>query len=119
MHRIGITSFAYFPLSAANAKEAPALIEHAAKEVEALKTTGTLPPGRAEQLDLQIAALRNDDIPDLEVVAFPGFFTSVCEWGRCFPGIPILNTAVQPRLNPASNTPRFCLSSTTRFRGEL
>ncbi|KAJ6501838.1 GMC oxidoreductase [Mycena vulgaris] len=72
-HRMGITSFAYFPLSAAT-PEAAVLIDRAAA---GLKASGELPPGRREQLDHQLAYLRDDSTPDLEIVAFPGFFTAI------------------------------------------
>ncbi|KAJ7920157.1 hypothetical protein B0H13DRAFT_2319806 [Mycena leptocephala] len=55
MHRIGITSFAYFPLQSATS-EAPALIQKAADSVENLK---------------------DDTLPDLEIIAFPGYFTTI------------------------------------------
>ncbi|KAJ7145705.1 GMC oxidoreductase [Mycena epipterygia] len=70
--RMGITSFAYFPLSAAT-PEAPALIDRAA---EGLRTNEMLPPGLQEQLDLQLACLRDDSAPDLELVGFPSLFTT-------------------------------------------
>ncbi|KAJ6501837.1 GMC oxidoreductase [Mycena vulgaris] len=66
--RLGITSFAYFPLSAAT-PEAPALPNRA---VEDLKASGPFPPGLREQLDLQIACLRDDSAPDIELIAWPG-----------------------------------------------
>ncbi|KAJ6542821.1 GMC oxidoreductase, partial [Mycena capillaripes] len=71
--RVGITSFAYFPLSAATS-EAPALIERAAASIAASRR---LPPGLREQLDLQVACLRHNDAVDLELIAFPGFFTAI------------------------------------------
>ncbi|KAJ7722931.1 GMC oxidoreductase [Mycena metata] len=71
--RMGITSFAYFPLSAATT-DAPVLIERAAAQVLASER---LPPGLREQLDLQIACLRDDTGVDLQLIAFPGFFTAL------------------------------------------
>ncbi|KAJ7780128.1 GMC oxidoreductase [Mycena maculata] len=71
--RLGITSFAYFPLSAAT-PEAPALIERANAAVRA---HGPLPPGLQEQLDLQLASLRDDSAPDLEIIAWPSLFTAI------------------------------------------
>ncbi|KAJ7230526.1 GMC oxidoreductase [Mycena pura] len=76
MHRIGITSFAYFPLTSAT-PEAPALIQKAAESVEALKKSGKLEPGQADILDKQIEGLKDDAVPDLEILAFPGYFTTV------------------------------------------
>ncbi|KAJ7468734.1 GMC oxidoreductase [Mycena latifolia] len=71
--RMGITSFAYFPLSAATL-EASSLIARATAD---LKARRDLPPGLQDQLDLQLECLRDDSAPDLELVAFPGFFTAL------------------------------------------
>lgn len=71
MHRLGITSFAYFPLTSATS-EAPALIQKAVDSVEVLKKEGKLEPGQADVLDKQIESLKDDALPDLEIIAFPG-----------------------------------------------
>ncbi|KAJ7048088.1 GMC oxidoreductase [Mycena amicta] len=76
MHRIGITSFAYFPLTSATS-EAPELIKRAEQSVEELKRGGALEPGQADILDKQIENLKDDSVPDLEIVAFPGYFTTI------------------------------------------
>lgn len=75
MHRIGITSFAYLPLQSATS-EAPALIQKAAETVDELKKSGRLEPGQADILDKQIEHLKNDTLPDLEIIAFPGTSSS-------------------------------------------
>jgi hypothetical protein len=72
MYRTGATSFAYIPLSVVSPKDAPSLIGSVAKKIADSKRDGTLPPGLAEQLDVQLDILRNDALPDLEVVVFPG-----------------------------------------------
>ncbi|KDR78179.1 hypothetical protein GALMADRAFT_245214 [Galerina marginata CBS 339.88] len=71
MQRHGITSFSYFPLSVINSEAAHALIDNLETDVNAQKD---LEPGLKEQLHLQIAALRNDAIPDCELVVFPSMF---------------------------------------------
>ncbi|KAF8198835.1 GMC oxidoreductase [Mycena galopus ATCC 62051] len=76
MHRIGITSFAYLPYTAATS-DASALIQRAAASVDALKNSGDLEPGQADIFDKQITNLKDDTLPDLEILAFPGFFTTV------------------------------------------
>ncbi|KAJ6573700.1 GMC oxidoreductase [Mycena sp. CBHHK59/15] len=76
MHRIGITSFAYFPLTSATS-EAPALIQRAAESVDVLKQSGTLEAGQADILDKQIESLKDNTLPDLEIIAFPGYFTTI------------------------------------------
>ncbi|KAJ7466573.1 GMC oxidoreductase [Mycena galericulata] len=69
--RMGITSFAYFPLSTAT-MDAPALIDRAASNT---KACGPLPPGLQDQFNLQLECLHDDSAPDLEVIAFPAFFS--------------------------------------------
>lgn len=76
MCRTGITSFAYFPLSTANPKEAPRFIDDVAKKIYEAKKSGILPPGRAEQLDIQLETLRSDILPDLEIVVIPGYLAA-------------------------------------------
>ncbi|KAJ6490230.1 GMC oxidoreductase [Mycena vitilis] len=71
--RVGITSFAYIPLSTATA-EAEELIHGAA---ECIAASDDVSPGRREQLDLQLENLRDDNGVDLEIIAFPGFFTKI------------------------------------------
>lgn len=75
MCRVGITSFAYFPLSTACPTQAPSIIEGVAKQVAEASDGGNLPPGLAEQYEIQLETLRNDTLPDLEVVAIPGHLT--------------------------------------------
>jgi hypothetical protein len=77
MHRIGITSFAYFPLTSASS-EAAALIQQAAESVDVLKKSGKLEPGQADILDKQIESLKDDKLPDLEIIAFPGTLLLNC-----------------------------------------
>ncbi|KAJ7615326.1 GMC oxidoreductase [Roridomyces roridus] len=69
-HRAGITSLAYLPLSAAT-PDAPALIERVAAGIEAQVEAGGMPPGLREQYELQIARLRDDSLPDLQLIAVP------------------------------------------------
>lgn len=83
MCRTGITSFAFFPLSAANPKEAPGFIASVAKKIEEAKKGGKLPPGLAEQLDIQLETLSSDTLPDLEVVVFPGYLQAGGEYRTC------------------------------------
>ncbi|KAJ7108233.1 GMC oxidoreductase [Mycena epipterygia] len=67
--RLGIVSFAYYPLSAIT-PEASTLIERAAAGLKNVEK-----PGLREQLDIQFDILRDDALPDLEVIGFPGLFT--------------------------------------------
>ncbi|KAK7029895.1 GMC oxidoreductase [Favolaschia claudopus] len=73
--RAGIASFAYFPLAAATS-EAPALIQRANEELTL--SNETLPAGLQEQFDIQMACLKDGENGiDMEIVAFPGFFTPI------------------------------------------
>ena len=68
---MGVTSFTYIPLSTINPNEAPGLVEGVAKKIKVAQMDGKLPPGLAEQLDVQLENLRNDTLPDVEIVAVP------------------------------------------------
>ncbi|KAJ6613364.1 hypothetical protein B0H10DRAFT_2191987 [Mycena sp. CBHHK59/15] len=59
------------------ASEAPALIQRAAESVDVLKQSGTLEAGQADILDKQIESLKDNTLPDLEIIAFPGYFTTI------------------------------------------
>jgi hypothetical protein len=71
IYRMGITSYTYIPLSFINPKKAPGLIEGVAQKINDAKRDGKLPPGLTEQLDVQLEILRNDTVPDVEIVAVP------------------------------------------------
>jgi hypothetical protein len=68
----------FFPLSLANPADISAINERVAARIEQRKSSGTLPPGLAEQLDLQLAVLRNDSLPDMELVLLPSFYPALC-----------------------------------------
>ena len=74
MHGLGITSFTYLPLSLANPQEACSLIAKAEQSIERQRASGSLPPGLTEQYDVQVAALKDESIPDLEIAMFPSAF---------------------------------------------
>ena len=57
--------------------EASIIVDKIEAEVKERREKGLLPPGLAEQLALQISILRDERLPDFEVVAFPGFFTAI------------------------------------------
>jgi hypothetical protein len=74
MTRSGITSLSYFPLSVANPKEAPSLIDKLAKDIGMMEQNGELAPGQAEQFAIQLETLRDDTLPDCEIIGFPGLY---------------------------------------------
>lgn len=43
-------------------------------QVDALKKSNKLPPGLAEQYDIQLSTLRNPTIPDCELIPIPFLF---------------------------------------------
>jgi choline dehydrogenase-like flavoprotein len=57
--------------------EASIIINKTEAEIKERQEKGLLPPGLAEQFALQISTLRDDRLPDFEIVAFPGFFTAI------------------------------------------
>ncbi|KAH9927654.1 GMC oxidoreductase [Fomitopsis serialis] len=67
VYRLGITAFGYVP-------------------IEEKKESGTLPPGLAEQWDIQLRVLKDATLPDVEVIGFPGWLTflSQPEPGKCY-----------------------------------
>ncbi|PPQ79176.1 hypothetical protein CVT25_002799 [Psilocybe cyanescens] len=69
-----LTSFAYFPLHQIDFKESIAIIDKLEKVVDAQEKQGVLAPGLLEQLRLQISILRDERVPDCEVILYPGAF---------------------------------------------
>jgi hypothetical protein len=67
------TAWLYLPLFTLNPDGAEKVIKNVEQEVEVLKKSGTLPPGRAEQYDIQLSSLRNRKIADCQIVCFPGY----------------------------------------------
>lgn len=74
LHRLGITAFAYAPLQVASPDAALGIIGKMTAYVEEKKQSGTLPPGLAEQWDIQLRVLKDSTLPDTEVIGYPGFF---------------------------------------------
>jgi hypothetical protein len=79
LHVTGITSFSYIPIQVTNPKDASTIIAIASKSIEEQKASGKLPPGLAEQYDIQLEILKDATAPDFEVVGYPGLFPGVRE----------------------------------------
>ena len=75
---IRLMSYFYAPLSVINPEAAATVIEKVENEVEWLKKSGTLPPGLAEQYDIQMSRLRNPEIPDCQFILYPGVRSTQC-----------------------------------------
>ncbi|TFY63799.1 hypothetical protein EVJ58_g3033 [Rhodofomes roseus] len=86
MHRLGITAFGYAPLQLASPNGASSIVEKMTAYVEEKKQSGTLPPGLAEQWDIQLRVLKDSTLPDIEVIAFPAWLTHISqpEPGKCY-----------------------------------
>ncbi|KAH9928307.1 GMC oxidoreductase [Fomitopsis serialis] len=86
LHRLGITAFGYVPLQLASPNGAPSIVEKMTAYVEEKKQSGTLPPGLAEQWDIQLRVLKDATLPDMETLAFPGWLTFISrpEPGKCY-----------------------------------
>ena len=52
------------------------LIDEFEAEVNKKAQNGVLPPGLEEQLRLQITTLRDEKVPDCEIILFPGYYYS-------------------------------------------
>ena len=74
LHRLGITAFAYSPLQLASPNAALHIIEKLSAYGEEKKQSGIMPPGLAEQWDIQLRVLQDSTLPDMEVIGYPGFF---------------------------------------------
>lgn len=74
LHTTSLSSFMYLPLSFINPTDTPNLVESLSNRIEEQKKSGSLPSGLLEQLELQIAALRDEATPDLELSIIPQFF---------------------------------------------
>lgn len=72
IQRNSLSSFVYFPLQKVNPCAATALANKAESEVDLQERQGVLAPGQIEQLRIQIAALRDETIPDCELILWPG-----------------------------------------------
>lgn len=75
---MGITSFAYIPLSSSDPAEAAKLAHAMEDYVDGLKENSQTPPGRVAQFDIQASVFRDDALPDMEIVPFPGLFMAEC-----------------------------------------
>ena len=69
----GIVALSYFPLSLANPTHVDAMIDKLEAGIKTQEEDGVLPPGLLEQFHYQISVLRNDHLPDLQLIGFPGF----------------------------------------------
>ncbi|KAJ3538477.1 hypothetical protein NM688_g6515 [Phlebia brevispora] len=70
-----ITSVHFNSLQALLPDHTECVINDTVGFVDAVKKSGTIPPGREEQYNLQLQALKDAKIPDLEFVTFAGFMT--------------------------------------------
>ncbi|TFY63801.1 hypothetical protein EVJ58_g3037 [Rhodofomes roseus] len=76
-----------YPISLVSSpNDASSIIERTEAFVEEKKRSGKLPPGLAEQYDIQLRMLKDDTLPDIEAVILPGYLTfiSTPEAGKCY-----------------------------------
>jgi hypothetical protein len=62
------------PLSSRDPKAAAALIDELEADLKKKKESGEISPALAKQYDIQLEILRNDKVPDMEFIVFPGYF---------------------------------------------
>ncbi|TFK47199.1 GMC oxidoreductase [Heliocybe sulcata] len=94
LYRLGITSLSYLPLSFYSPTSADQIIEEVHRRILDYKNAASLPPGRLEQLDVQLNALRDGTVPDVEFIGFPGYFTPITkpETGKNYITVLIVST---------------------------
>ncbi|TEB21436.1 GMC oxidoreductase [Coprinellus micaceus] len=73
-HRTGITAFAFLPLTSRAPEETSAAIGNLEKDIKDRIAKGEIPPALAKQYDIQLETLKDKGLPDMELIAFPGFF---------------------------------------------
>lgn len=73
-HRTGITAFAFLPLTSRAPEETSAAINELERDIKARIAKGEIPPALAKQYELQLEALKDNTHPDMELIAFPGYF---------------------------------------------
>lgn len=77
MYRTGITSFAYFSLQTTAPDACKSVIDAVTADVE--KKRANAPSGLQVQWDIQLETLRNEAVPDLELVIVPSYTSASCE----------------------------------------
>lgn len=77
-HQLGAAAVAFLPLSQVDPDAAKSYHTRVTEFITDAKKGGNLPPGLAEQYDIQLRALLDDKSPDMEIVGFPGFLTALC-----------------------------------------
>lgn len=74
LHRTGITSFAFLPLSQRDPASATAMIDELEKNLKEATDKGEISSALRKQYDIQLAMLRDNAVPDMEFIVFPGYF---------------------------------------------
>ncbi|KAH9928320.1 GMC oxidoreductase [Fomitopsis serialis] len=77
LHRLGVNACIYTPIQTTSPNDASSIIERTEAFIEEKKRSGTLPPGLAEQWDIQLRILKDGSLPDIEAIIFPGWLTFI------------------------------------------
>lgn len=56
------------------------LIENLEKDIKERIERGEIPPALAKQYEIQLDTLKNDSLPDMELIIFPGYFMPRGQW---------------------------------------
>lgn len=78
MYRLGITAFSYFPLQLGSPNATDAIVNEVTKYINDKKKSEKLPPGLAEQYDIQLRILKDKTLPEMELIAVPTYMTFKC-----------------------------------------
>jgi hypothetical protein len=68
-----VPTMSYIPLSVANPKGFSAFVAKVETAIKEQKASGRLPAGLAEQYDLQLEALKDDTVPDIQIIGCGDF----------------------------------------------
>lgn len=86
LYRLGITAFSYFPLQLGSPNATDAIVNEVTKYINDKKKSEKLPPGLAEQYDIQLRILKDKTLPEMELIAVPTYMTfkSAPESGKAY-----------------------------------
>ena len=80
MHRFVYSALAYLPVQLISSlPKAKEITDGAAARIEEEKQRGILPPGLADQYDIQLRALKDGTLPDIQIIASPAPYSTRCE----------------------------------------
>lgn len=74
LFRSGISGLAFLPLTTRDPQGTGSLIASLESDIKDRIAQGKISPALAKQFEIQLSVLKDDKLPDMEVVVYPGFF---------------------------------------------